>query len=456
MFLTSLLGMLLQSKDPDGETFDVELLDEPLLEDEEEFVEISDQEVEEDSDSTAFVHLNEDARLIVADHSFVEDSFEKLSLRDAHDGIEVQIVHGSADIIRGIQKTVSESVGALLARIDTMEEAVGDFEKKISESCTFKSKFEQKESQCRELVSSSFQTSRVGRSNNVLPQKAALELLEAKLESRKSNDTGSDESEEWQIVDSLSDDQGKGTLASKASGVDDGFNSQSATFSTHQMFLMVAGLVCIVLLFTTLSHKTSRLPRHSASRTNALILLPVIPAAADKVEGSFNSDTSSDGETALQDLPAKVCADWFSDRRKTAPDSSTLPSAKKLLVNRSLAPGKFVDVVPSNVAKKSVDILVSPVVFFEARRAPQPEPITMAEANAKAVVESSGRELSESKIRNGGRRPLLRRTALAAAAAVTLGLPAGAAVFYLSGRVDRPSPREKEKRETSRASLAAP
>ena len=165
MFLTSLLGMLLQSKDPDGETFDVELLDEPLLEDEEEFVEISDQEVEEDSDSTAFVHLNEDARLIVADHSFVEDSFEKLSLRDAHDGIEVQIVHGSADIIRGIQKTVSESVGVLLARIDTMEEAVGDFEKKISESCTFKSKFEQKESQCRELVSSSFQTSRVGRSN---------------------------------------------------------------------------------------------------------------------------------------------------------------------------------------------------------------------------------------------------------------------------------------------------
>ena len=219
---------------------------------------------------------------------------------------------------------------------------------------------------------------------------------------------------------------------------------------------MVAGLVCIVLLFTTLSHKTSRLPRHSASRTNALILLPVIPAGADKVEGSFNSDTSSDGETALQDLPAKVCADWFSDRRKTAPDSSTLPSAKKLLVNRSLAPGKFVDVVPSNVAKKSVDILVSPVVSFEARRAPQPEPITMAEANAKAVVESSGRELSESKIRNGGRRPLLRRTALAAAAAVTLGLPAGAAVFYLSGRVDRPSPREKEKRETSRASLAAP
>jgi hypothetical protein len=34
------------------------------------------------------------------------------------------------------------------------------------------------------------------------------------------------------------------------------------------------------------------------------------------------------------------------------------------------------------------------------------------------------------------RRPLLRRTALAAAAAVTLGLPAGAAVFYLAGRAD--------------------
>jgi hypothetical protein len=152
--LTSLPKML-QHKDPvivDGDMFDADFLDASVVDEDDDYVQISELEVERDSESSELLLLEEEKYPSVAVHPLAESSYETLTLVENCDGFEEMSNEGSVDLIWGIRDTVAKSVEALFAQLDSVEEAVDNFEKKLSAPSSFQNKLEEKDIQCRELV----------------------------------------------------------------------------------------------------------------------------------------------------------------------------------------------------------------------------------------------------------------------------------------------------------------
>jgi hypothetical protein len=144
---------------------------------------------------------------------------------------------------------------------------------------------------------------------------------------------------------------------------------------------------------------------------------------------------------------------------------SPSPSAPARDVASSLAPSappaSGVDIADVwNLSSRMQQDRLEPESSKVLREGPPIEPpLFHAEGESAGPAAAAGPDRLDSIVRRKqrrGRRPLLRRTALAAAAAVTLGLPAGAAVFYLAGRADMIGTSSKEAGAEGDAGAAAP
>ncbi len=181
------------------------------------------------------------------------------------------------------------------------------------------------------------------------------------------------------------------------------------------------------------------LPPHEGDkgRSQALLSKPTYSKRHGSASGSQSPSLAHPAEPAA--APAPVAAPAAAPAAPAAPPPAAAPTAR----------GSGIDIADVwNLSSRAEADLVegSRAESEQSEAAPMEPPIFHAEgesAPASAAEPYRLDSIMRHKQRRN-RRPLLRRTALAAAAAVTLGLPAGAAVFYLAGRADTVSTPSKE------------
>ena len=562
---------MLQSKNPlvsCFETMDEEDVDKVAPTEEYEFVEISGHDLEKESAPLIALHPMEETNLDVAE-CLSHSSIAEQGTFDNADDFEQVLVEESVNIIREMQKSVSESVGDFLRRIELIEVAMEGVEKAVSESSGYKRKFEEKSKRCLELVCSSFRLY-VFVNFDAVEQERELELLQSKLLSQSSAGDNLSDSEEWQLIEPApGNDSGKENICEFSSdeAVSGRYDaSTQIPLRSNQTLVILLGVMIILFISSVLPSVNTRKPQSAAFSFSFFGPASRQPPALNEIIVRSSSDSVKTPKLSFENIPkssAKTCLGHLSASSElvhkqqglgltqlnlSVTTSNMLASGSVLSAGLYLTPA--VASVSSNTADESFKSKVvaeattietfksgapsfswssppniasipsvveqvepqlsKPRAKYTARHPLQREsPMMMGvyiapemavkagevdtgsqptieveeeayeettatkgssftatssaessmitkETNA-LVAASAGKELAESKARRGGRRPLLQRTALAAATAVTLGIPAGAAVFYLSGHaVSKAERAKKEDRDTSPASIAMP
>jgi hypothetical protein len=152
--------MLLQCKDPGGDSprlehLDAEILSHSMLDDD--FVEITEHDIEQCSEALVPLDVEKDKDTeidIAVPELGTNDETAWLQLSEDDIIIKPEAIPCDVEDIKQVQRIVSESVETLFSRLESMESVLDCFGKEISESSDLKNKLRDKEQECLELVRS--------------------------------------------------------------------------------------------------------------------------------------------------------------------------------------------------------------------------------------------------------------------------------------------------------------